>query len=191
MKINIRLKYNAPVVLTFVLICFCVVLADMLVNEKITHLLFSTYRPSWLDPLTYPRLVTHVFGHADWSHFVNNTMYILLLGPMLEEKYGSKTLIYVMLITAVVTGLLNTLLFSNVALLGASGIVFAFILLSSFTDFSAGDIPITVLIVAVIYIGQEVVDGIFLQDNVSNMAHIVGGVVGTVSGYAVNLRKNR
>lgn len=191
MKIKFRLKYNAPVVLTFVLLCFGAVLLGVLGDKGITRLLFSTYRSSWLDPLTYLRLFTHVLGHADWAHFAGNAMYILLLGPMLEEKYGSKTLIYVMLATAAVTGLLNALLFSNVALLGASGIVFSFILLSSFTGFTAGEIPLTVLIVAVIYIGQEIVDGVFIRDNISNMAHIVGGVVGTAFGYAVNIRKKK
>ena len=85
--------------------------------------------------MTYVRFFTHVLGHAGWSHYIGNMMYILLLGPMLEEKYGSVRLVAVMAVTALVTGLINNLLFGNVALCGASGIVFAFILLTSFTSF--------------------------------------------------------
>lgn len=191
MRGRIRLKYNAPVVLTFVLLCFAATLLCRMEGGFLKRLLFSTYRAPWLDPLAYLRLFTHVLGHADWQHFAGNAVYILLLGPMLEEKYGTKTLLYVMLATALATGLLNALLSANVALLGASGIVFSFILLSSFTSFSAGDIPLTAIVVAVVYIGQEIVNGVFLQDNISNMAHIVGGVVGTVFGYCTNIRRKK
>ena len=61
--------------------------------------------------------------------------YLLLLGPMLEEKYGSKKIIEVIVITALITGVINYVFFWNVALCGASGVVFAFILLTSFTSF--------------------------------------------------------
>ena len=191
MKKSLRLTYNAPVVLTFVLFCFAATLLGQIGDGFLNRLLFSTYRSSWMNPLTYIRLFTHVLGHTDWGHFSGNAIYILLLGPMLEEKYGTKTLLYAMAATAFATGLLNTLLFSNVALLGASGIVFSFILLSSFTSFSVGDIPLTVIIVAVLYIGQEIVSGVLIQDNISNMAHVVGGLVGTVFGYRVNRRRRK
>ena len=71
---------------------------------------------------------------------------------MLEEKYGSKTLIEIMVITAFVTGIINYMFFPSVALCGASGIVFAFIVLASFTGFREGEIPLTFLLVAAISI---------------------------------------
>ena len=63
---------------------------------------------------------------------------------------------------------------------------FAFILLTSFTNFKDGELPVTFILVAVIYIGQQVLDGIFVRDNISNMAHIVGGIVDAVLGYNLN-----
>lgn len=69
-------------------------------------------------------------------------------------------------------------IFPSVALCGASGVVFAFILLPSFTGFKDGEIPITFILVAVFFIGQQIWDGITVQDNISNMAHIVGGMIG-------------
>lgn len=101
-----------------------------------------TYHSSLKSPLTYFRFFTHVFGHADWEHFIGNASYLLLLGPVLEEKYSSGKLWKVMVITAFVTGLVNYIFFPNTALCGASGIVFAFILLISFTDFKEGEIPL-------------------------------------------------
>jgi GlpG protein len=108
---------------------------------------------------------------------------------MLEEKHGSAALAEVIAITALVTGLVNYIFFWNVALCGASGIVFAFIMLASFTGFKEGEIPLTFILVAAIYIGQQVYEGVALRDNISNMAHIVGGIVGAIVGYVLN-RKN-
>ena len=122
----------------------------------------------------------HVLGHSGWEHYIGNAAYILLLGPMLEEKYGSKRILQVILITAVVTGLVNYILFWNVALCGASGVV---------TSFKKGEIPLTFILVAIIFIGQQVYDGLFLQDDISNLSHILGGVIGAVVGYRLNKKR--
>lgn len=145
-----------------------------------------TYHSSLLNPLTYIRFITHVFGHAGWEHFIGNATYLLLLGPVLEEKYKSRTLIEIIIITALVTGIINYIFFPNIALCGASGIVFAFIILASFTGFKDGEIPLTFILVATIYIGQQIYNGITVNDNVSQMAHITGGLVGSITGYILN-----
>lgn len=69
-----------------------------------------------------------------------------------------------------------------------SGAVFDFILLASFTDFREGEIPITFILFAAIFIRQQVYEGIAVQDNISNMAHIVGGIVGAIIGYVLNVK---
>ena len=186
MKKKLKISYNAPVVLTFVLICLVVLVVDGLTMGKSTNLLFMTYHSSLTNPLTYLRFFTHVLGHGGWSHFINNAAYLLLLGPMLEEKHGSQTLIEIIAITALVTGLVNYIFFPSVGLCGASGVVFAFIILASFTGFKDGEIPLTFILVAIIYIGQQIFEGITVTDNISNMAHIVGGAVGAVLGYLLN-----
>lgn len=61
-------------------------------------------------------------------------------------------------------------------------------MLASFTDFREGEIPITFILVAAIFIGQEVYEGIAVQNNISNMAHIVGGIVGAIIGYGLNVK---
>lgn len=184
-----KIVLNAPVTLCFVLACLVVTLLGMLTKDASTKLLFMTYRSSLANPLTYVRLFTHVLGHSGWSHFAGNAMYLLLLGPLLEEKHGSKELLEIILITAVITGLLNSLLFPSVALCGASGVVFAFMLLASFTGFREGEIPLTFILVAVLFIGQQIVEGIAVTDNISNMAHIVGGLVGSATGYVLNKKR--
>lgn len=186
MKKKFSISYNAPVILTFMLICLAVMLIGYLTGGRSTLLFFMTYHSSLLNPFTYLRLFTHVLGHVGWEHFIGNASYILLLGPMLEEKYGSRTLIIIIGITAFVTGLVNYIFFWDSGLCGASGVVFAFIVLASFTGFKEGEIPLTFILVAIIYIGQEIYNGIVLSDDISNMAHIVGGLVGGVIGYLFN-----
>ena len=150
---------------------------------------FTVYRSSLLSPMTYVRFFGHVLGHAGWDHFFGNITLILVVGPLLEEKYGSSNLLFVILATALTTGLVHFIFFPGVGLLGASGVVFALILLSSFTCMKEGEIPLTFILVAVIYIGQQVYDGIFVRDNISNLTHILGGVVGAALGYVMNKNK--
>ena len=60
-----------------------------------------------------------------------------------------------------------------------------FILLSTFTNIKDGRIPITFILVAIIYMGQQVYEGIFVQDNISNLTHILGGLAGTGLGFVM------
>lgn len=183
---KLKITFNSPVVLGFTFLCLVATFLGMLTGGKTTELLFMTYHSSLKNPMTYIRFFTHVFGHGDWTHFIGNASYLLLLGPMLEEKYGSKMLTQIIVITALVTGLVNYFIFWNVGLCGASGVVFAFIIMASFTGFKNGEIPLTFILVSIIFIGQQIYDGIVLTDNISNMAHILGGMVGAVMGYLLN-----
>jgi len=183
-----KIRYNSPVVLTFVLISLIVLVLDFLTDGLTTGLLFCTYRTSPLDPLAYVRMFGHVLGHAGLQHYIGNMTLILVLGPMLEEKYGSKNLLFAIAITAVVSALVHGLV-SEGALLGASGIVFMMIMLSSLTGMKSGSVPLTMILVAVVYIGGEIIDGIMNRDSISQLTHIVGGICGTVIGFAMAKKK--
>jgi len=134
-------------------------------------------------------LFTHIMGHANWSHLINNFTLILLIGPMLEETYGSTELLIMMVITALVTGVLNVLLFQTF-LLGASGVVFMMILLSSFTNFSKGEIPLTFILVLILYMGVQLLSSLN-ADNISQFAHIIGGLCGSFFGFLHPGKKQR
>ena len=185
-KKHIRVTFNAPAVLIFAIICLAALILSFLTGGLSTRVLFSTFRSSWTNPLTYIRMFTHVFGHSGWDHLFGNMSFILLLGPILEEKYGTKKIIWIMALTALVTGIVHCFFMPDYGLCGASGIVFAFILLISFTSFKEGELPVTVILVALIYIGKQVYEGIAVHDNISNLAHIIGGMVGAIVGYQWN-----
>jgi len=186
-KLN-RIQYNSPVILTFTLLALVSYLLGYLTNGASTIFLFSNYRTSFFDPLQYVRLFSYILGHANWAHFSGNFIIILIVGPMLEEKYGSKVLIQLILVTAFVTGVIHTI-FSGDALLGASGIVFMFIILSSFTNADKGRIPLTLIIVFFVFIGREIFGGVFAQDNISQFAHIIGGICGAL--FAFKIKNNK
>lgn len=185
-----KIVFNSPVVLTFSALCCIVLVLNYVTFGKSNDLLFSVYKSPLTSIFTYFRFIGHVLGHADITHLVNNMTMILVLGPLLEDKYGGKNVILTILVTALVTGIVHFIFFPGVQLLGASGIVFAFILLASMTGFKSREIPITLILVAIIYIGGQVIDGIFVRDNVSQLTHIIGGAVGAILGYIFGAKKS-
>lgn len=185
-----RISYNSFIILTFVIISAIALLLNYLTKGYTNLMFFSIYKTSWTDPLFYLRLFTHVLGHANLDHYAGNMLLFLLVGPLLEEKYGSSRILGIILMVALVTGLIHIILPGNSALLGASGVVFAFILLASVTgERRANVIPLTLLIVAFIYISQQVYQGFVYKDNISQLTHVVGGAIGAVYGLATNPRR--
>ena len=175
-----KITFNAPVILTFSLISAGVLFLTNFLGIFTTGFVllpewdFSNF--SW-----YFRLMSHTVGHADSEHLMGNLAFILLLGPIVEEKYGAKKLIMMILATGIITALLHLTFFSH-GLLGASGIVFMLILLVSLVNFKNKEIPLTFILIVIIYIGKEVI-GSFNADNVSHFAHIIGGIIGACFGF--------
>jgi len=191
-----RIKYNAPIVLTFTLLCALVLLLSYTFFPNLTVNWFTVpgrlavpgkdnfHAGSLRDWIT---ILTHVAGHKDWSHLINNFTLILLIGPMLEENYGSKPLLIMIITTALITGILNVLLFPY-PLMGASGVVFMMILLSSFTNFSHGEIPLTFILVLILYMFIQLFNTSG-SENISHFAHIIGGLCGSIFGFFRPQRK--
>jgi len=179
-----KIKYNAPTVLTFTLLCALIMLLTSTIAPNLSQNWFTVPGRGSFSPLSFRNwvsLFTHVIGHANWQHLFGNFMLILLIGPMLEENYGSGELLIMIAITALVTGILNVIFFRSY-LMGASGVVFMMILLSSFTNFSKGEIPFTFILVLILYIGVQLLNSLN-ADNISQFAHIIGGLCGSFFGF--------
>jgi len=185
-----RISLNAPVILGFSLAVVALRVLDALFEQQLAPRYFVVH-PGFraTDPWEYFRLFSHILGHTDWSHLLNNLTYVLLLGPILEDRYGSLRLLLMMLATALVVGLLNSLLFAT-ALMGASSIVFMLITLLSLVDMKAGSIPLTHILVVGLFFGTELLT-VLETDNISQMAHIAGGVSGAIFGYLLADRGSR
>ena len=174
-----RFHYNSPVVLTYAILAFAATLAVMYGHEA-AAMFFFIHRTE-IGFFFVIRLFTHVLGHISIEHFTSNFMLILLIGPILEEKYGSKAILVIILITAFVTGLANVLLFET-ALLGASGVAFCLIVISSLVNLRQGSIPITFVLIVALYIGREIYAITNYDTNISHFTHILGGVCGAAIG---------
>lgn len=189
-----KIRYNSPVILTFSLICTGVLLATSGVEEgkppgdfAKAFMILPVFDAG--NVLDYFRLLSHTMGHSNWVHLLGNFSLILVVGPSLEEKYGSRNLLFMMAVTALMTGVLNVF-FSDSALLGASGIVFMMVILSSFGSFKKGEIPLTFILVFFMYLGKEIMAS-FEQDNISQFGHIIGGICGGMFGFVLNKKKDQ
>ena len=178
-----RIQYNSPVVLNFALLSLLALFLGKLTGGWTTSHLFCVYRSPFSDVLTYPRFFLHVLGHSGWAHYSGNIMLMLVVGPQLEERYGSQTLLYAIAITAFLTGLIQFVFFPGTALMGASGIVFMMILLASMGGGRSGGIPLTLILVALFYIGNEVTTAFTAADDISQLTHVIGGVCGAIIGF--------
>ena len=192
LKINLRITFNSPVILTFCLVCAIILLLDktVLVSKNFIAGIFSVpggFRAevpfNSKSVLDYIRLIIHVFGHADWTHLAGNLTFILLLGPLLEERYGSPMIALMMTVTAFVTGVLNAC-FMLTPLFGASGIAFMLIILASFTSISKNEVPLSFILVFIVFLGSEIFSG-GDKTNISVVAHVAGGLCGSLFGFMI------
>lgn len=184
MKFLNYFQYNSVVILSYFNLCLLVLFLNRITGGISNKVWFSSGRSSLFKIHTYINLFTHILGHSNFKHFKNNFVLILLIGPIIEEKYGSINLLLMILITALAIGLINSIFSSN-RILGSSGILFMLITLSSFTNLEAGKIPITLILIFFFYGIDEILEGITKKDNISHLSHLVGAFIGFIFGFFV------
>lgn len=181
--ITTKIQYNAIVILSYFFICLVILILDKLVQGRLVNNLFSTGRnDSLLNPLTYFKLISHSLGHSSWDHLYNNFLKILLIGPLIEEKYGSLNLLIMIILTSLIIGIINRI-FSKNRILGASGIAYMLIVLCSFVNIESGKIPITVVLIILFFVVDEIINLLKRKkDGISHLGHVTGAICGIVLG---------
>lgn len=188
-KKHLGIVYNAPVTLTFALLCVIELILQTRLSGTTPRIFIAPSRPgtdmalNFKIPSEYLRLFLHVFAHADLEHLISNLSFLLLLGPGLEDRFGGPLLALMIITTAFATAVINAC-FVPAGLLGASGVVFMMILLSSYTTIDRSQIPLTFVLVCILYIGNEIVS--FREEaasGISALAHITGGICGSLFGF--------
>jgi membrane associated rhomboid family serine protease len=174
---KLRITYNAPVVLTFAVLA---ALVQCLPDAAKSW--FIAYPSFHYGVRSYVGLFTHILGHASWQHLLSNFMLILLIGPILEERHGSLSLLAMILVTALIEGL-ATVAFYDSSAAGASGVAFMMILLASTANIRSGEVPLTLIAIAALYLGGEVTAMIKNDDHVAHLVHLVGGLAGAGFGF--------
>lgn len=132
--------------------------------------------------MMYLRMVTYPFVHADINHLVSNMTLLLVLGPILEDRYGAKMLGIGMVVTALVAGLAQVIFAKGTALVGCSGIVFMMIVLASFGGAKGKGVPLTFLVVIILYLIMQI-NSALQANNISEMTHVLGALCGAWIGF--------
>jgi membrane associated rhomboid family serine protease len=185
-----RLSIEAPVVVGFAFCCVGLHVLNMTVMPGVSKFFGVDDFFSLLSPMQYIRLVSHIFAHDGIPHLRGNMTNLLLVGPSAEAYFGSKETLAIMLAVAVSSGLAHIFLGRAYSRqLGASGVVFALILLNSLVSAKSGKIPLSFVLTAFLWTSEEVWKLFFGRDGVSHHAHLVGAIVGTMAGYIIQKRK--
>ena len=87
-----------------------------------------------------------------------------------------------MILTSLIIGIVNKV-FGKGGILGASGVAYMLILLSSFVNMENGKIPITLTLIILFFVVDEVIK-LFRRkkDGVSHLGHITGAICGIILG---------
>lgn len=142
------------------------------------------------NPFAYMRLFTHILAHSSFDHLKGKMMYLLLVGPSVEHEFGSTALIQIFGLVAFSSALVHILIGKPYThQLGASGAVFSIILLNSLISATASTVPLSFVITALMWIGDEMWKLLFSSDNVSHHAHLTGAFIGTAMGVFIHRKK--
>ncbi len=177
-------SYNSVVIISYFVLCLIMLILNTILKGKINNF-FALRKGSLLNPMTYIRLITTGLCHKNWSHFRNNFIMILLIGPILEEKYGSVQILEMLVITTIASSLIHLFIYENGAI-GASDNVFMLVVLCSIVNITEGKIPITLILIFLFYVADEIIKQFSSKkDNISHDSHIVGAICGFIFGYFI------
>ena len=133
----------------------------------------------------YWQLLTYMFMHGSWSHLLGNMIGLLFFGLYIERQLGSKEFLLFYLLCGILCGAASLAIylaagFYGVLLVGASGAVYAVLLLFAVifprsTVFIMGIVPAPAPILVAIYAGIAVFEQVFgMNQGVAHMTHLSG-----------------
>ncbi len=163
---NLKVSYDAPVTLTFVIISaiFFLLNTFLLKNGELSKLLASPTSVSGAlpfivsQPVSYLRLLFYIFGSNEGAALFTNLILIMLLGPAMEERYGSAIIGIMIFVSALFSGVLNAC-FCTESLVGALPLVSMMIFLNAFMSFSKKKFPLSFVAVIVFFVVLQIFSG--------------------------------
>ena len=192
-KLNLKVSYDAPVTLTFVLISAIIFLLNIFLAKSgkaagLQSLLASpTSQAGALpfivkQPLSYLRLLLYIFGAGNAGGEIGlftNLILIMLLGPAMEERYGSVIIGIMIFVSALFSGVLNAC-FCETSLMGAVPVVCMMIFLNAFMSFSKKKFPLSFAAVMVLFVVLQVFSG---AGAIRIIICIAGGLCGSLFAF--------
>lgn len=190
-----RLTIQAPVILLFVFICLVIFMFTSSFGGQRILGVHDDWNLAGRGILQLTSLITHIFAHSDVNHIRGNVTHLLLVGPSVEHEFGSVNLIGIILVVAVASAFVH--IFGAGAerthQLGASGVVFACILLNSLVSADNGTIPMSFILISALYLGEELMlfFNFWNPDGVSHHAHLSGGLIGAAAGFMIHRQRRQ
>lgn len=187
--INRRFRYTYSNVTTIlVVINFIVFCLTRFLMPSLTYYLalvprYILYR-HW-----YWQFLTYMFVHGSVSHFLFNMLSLYIFGSAVERRIGSREFTLYYLLCGTLCGVASYAMYylanTNVVLLGASGAIYALLILFSALYPSAviyvfGIIPVQAPLLIIIYFVIELAGGLFSYDGVAHMTHLFGLLFGLI-----------
>lgn len=135
----------------------------------------------------YWQFLTYMFTHATVSHFIFNIISLYIFGTAVERRIGSREFLLYYLLTGVLSGVASYAMFymanTNTVLLGASGAIYALLILFSVlyprsVIYVFGLIPVQAPLLIILYFIIELISGLTAHDGVAHMTHLSGLVFG-------------
>ena len=162
-KLKLKFHYDSPVMLSFALITLIIFVLDACALKgklKDMWLLAPTaaggqFPFSFSDFPSILRLFIHVFGYSQSEVLICNLIFILLLGPQMEERYGSVIIGIMIFVSSLFSGVLNACFCKN-AVCGAEPVVFMLILLWTMMQLSRSKISASAIAVIALFIAMLV-----------------------------------
>lgn len=206
--LGLKFIYDAPATLTFAFVCIILFALDTFVfKQKLASLILtspvnggsaalaggalgvagaaaSNLAFSASNPLSYLRLFSYALGAASGEILVCNMIFILLLGPSMEERYGTVVIAIMTFVSALFSGVLNAC-FCKSTLQGCEAIIFMMIFLNSFISLSKKKIPFSFVLVFILF----VLRGIFSADfkaassAIQIIINVAGGLCGSLFAF--------
>lgn len=138
-------------------------------------------------------LVTYMFLHGSWLHFLVNAVALWGAGGIVEREIGSATYILVYLSSGFAAGLVHSFLHvsSEVPLVGSSGAIFGVIavlfLLMPFKITFALIVPLPAVLVGIMLSAVEF-SALWLpsEAGIAHDAHLSGFIFGCISAFVIN-----
>ncbi|MBP5568442.1 MAG: rhomboid family intramembrane serine protease [Treponema sp.] len=161
-KISLKFEYDAPVTLSFIVITVLIFVISLIAKDaKIQSLLVAPTNAAGKAPFSFSNiksilgLFLYIFGGADPALLFTNLLFIALIGPSMEERYGSFIIGIMMFVSALFAGVLNAC-FCKYPMSGCSAVVFMLVLLNAMMYFSKNKITGTSVSMIILFILREV-----------------------------------
>ena len=188
-KIKFNFVFDSPVTISFSLLSVLLFVLNCFAIKGTLDVKILTSPTTSAGPIpfmatqisSYLRLFLYAFGSQNFVGLLSNLLFLLMLGPVMEERYGSLVIGIMMAVSVLFSGVLNTC-FCETSLQGCMPIIFMMIFLNSFMSFSKKKIPVSFLVIFVFYIAREV-SGKTFSEIVGLIICITGGLCGSLFAF--------